>query len=92
MSFAEKLISLFENNDDSGTPYSNYVTLVPLYALMDHIYGYGPLTEISLCDLYSDAKTTVGQNGRDGVHPKYSEGGLQELGRAYEPVILSLIE
>ena len=92
LSFAEKLISLFENNDDSGTPYSNYVTLVPLYALMDHIYGYGPLTEISLCDLYSNAKTTVGQNGKDGVHPSYSDGGLRELGRAYEPVILSLIE
>ena len=92
LSFAEKLISLFENNDDSGTPYSNYVTLVPLYAMFDHIYGYGALTEISLCDLYSNAKTTVGQNGKDGVHPSYSDGGLRELGRAYEPVILSLIE
>ena len=91
LSFAEKLISLFENNDDSGIPYSNYVTLVPLYAMFDHIYGYGALTEISLCDLYSNAKTTVGRNGNDGAHPSYSDGGLRELGRAYEPAVLSLI-
>lgn len=91
LSFAEEIISLFEGNDDTGNPYSDYVTLVPLYAMFDHIYGYGALTEISLCDLYSNAKTTVGKIGYDGVHPTYSDGGLRELGRAYEPAVLSLI-
>ncbi|MCL0234333.1 hypothetical protein, partial [Klebsiella pneumoniae] len=41
LSFAEEIISLFEGNDDTGNPYRNYVTLVPVYALMDNIYGYG---------------------------------------------------
>ena len=91
LSFAEEIISLFEGNDDRGTPYSDFVYLVPVYALMDHVYGYGPLTEISLCDLYSYAKTTVGQNGKDGVHPGYKDGGLQEIGRAYEPVVLGIL-
>lgn len=91
LSFAEEIISLFEGNDDTGNPYSDYVTLVPLYAMFDHIYGYGALTEISLCDLYSNAKTTVGKNEYDGIHPTYSDGGLRELGRAYEPAVLSLI-
>ena len=90
MSFAEEIISLFEGNDDTGNPYSDYVTLVPLYAMFDHIYGYGPLSEKSLCDLY-DATTTVLQNGRDGAHPSYDTGGLREIGRAYEPAVLSLI-
>ena len=90
LSFAEEIISLFEGNDDSGIPYSNYVTLVPLYAMFDHIYGYGPLSEKSLCDLYG-ATTTVLQNGRDGVHPSYDSGGLREIGRAYEPVVLAII-
>lgn len=91
LSFAEEIISLFEGNDDAGTPYSNYVTLVPVYAMMDHVYGYGALTERNLCDLYSNAKTTVGQNGKDGVHPSYFDGGLREIGRAYEPAVLALI-
>lgn len=90
LSFAEEIISLFEGNDDTGNPYSDYVTLVPVYAMMDNIYGYGPLSEKSLCDLYG-ATTTVLQNGRDGVHPSYDSGGLREIGRAYEPVVLSLI-
>ena len=90
LSFAEEIISLFEGNDDTGNPYSDYVTLVPVYAMMDNIYGYGSLSEKSLCDLY-DATTTVLQNGRDGVHPSYDSGGLREIGRAYEPAVLSLI-
>ena len=90
LSFAEEIISLFEGNDDTGNPYRNYVTLVPVYALMDNIYGYGPLSEKSLCDLYSTT-TAVLQNGRDGIHPSYDSGGLREIGRAYEPVVLSLI-
>lgn len=90
LSFAEEIISLFEGNDDTGNPYRNYVTLVPVYALMDNIYGYGSLSEKSLCDLYSST-TTVLQNGRDGVHPSYDSGGLREIGRAYEPAVLSLI-
>ena len=90
LSFAEEIISLFEGNDDTGNPYSDYVTLVPVYAMMDSIYGYGPFSEKSLCDLYS-ATTTVLQNGRDGVHPTYDSGGLREIGRAYEPAVLSLI-
>ena len=90
LSFAEEIISLFEGNDDTGNPYSDYVTLVPVYAMMDNIYGYGPLSEKSLCDLYG-ATTTVLQNGRDGVHPSYDSGGLREIGRAYEPVVLAII-
>lgn len=90
LSFAEEIISLFEGNDDTGNPYSDYVTLVPVYAMMDHIYGYGSLSEKSLCDLY-DATTTVLENGRDGIHPSYDSGGLREIGRAYEPAVLSLI-
>lgn len=90
LSFAEEIISLFEGNDDTGNPYSDYVTLVPVYAMMDNIYGYGSLSEKSLCDLY-DATTTVLQNGRDGVHPSYDSGGLREIGRAYEPVVLAII-
>ena len=90
LSFAEEIISLFEGNDDTGNPYRNYVTLVPVYALMDNIYGYGSLSEKSLCDLYS-ATTTVLQNGRDGIHPSYDSGGLREIGRAYEPVVLAII-
>ena len=90
LSFAEEIISLFEGNDDTGNPYSDYVTLVPVYAMMDNIYGYGSLSEKSLCDLYG-ATTTVLQNGRDGVHPSYDSGGLREIGRAYEPVVLAII-
>ena len=90
LSFAEEIISLFEGNDDTGNPYSDYVTLVPVYAMMDNIYGYGSLSEKSLCDLYS-ATTTVLKNGRDGIHPSYDSGGLREIGRAYEPAVLSLI-
>ena len=90
LSFAEEIISLFEGNDDTGNPYSDYVTLVPVYAMMDNIYGYGPLSEKSLCDLYG-ATTTVLQNGRDGAHPSYDSGGLREIGRAYEPAVLLLI-
>ena len=90
LSFAEEIISLFEGNDDTGNPYSDYVTLVPVYAMMDSIYGYGPLSEKSLCDLYG-ATTTVLQNGRDGIHPSYDSGGLREMGRAYEPVVLAII-
>ena len=86
LSLAEELISLFDND-----PYKDFVTLVPVYALMDHIYGYGNLTDITLCDLYQECKTTVGTNGKDGVHPPYDRG-LSEIGRAYEPVALSLIK
>ena len=85
LSLAEELISLFDNN-----AYKDFVTLVPVYALMDHIYGYGNLTDVALCDLYSECKTTVGANGKDGVHPPYNRG-LSEIGRAYEPVVLSLL-
>jgi len=37
LSFAEEIISLFEGNDDTGNPYSDYVTLVPVYAMMDNL-------------------------------------------------------
>lgn len=86
LSMAEKFIEAFETNE-----YKDFVTLVPLYALMDHINGYGPYAEIQLCDLYTYGKNIVGQNGLDGVHPSYKYG-LTEIGRAYAPYVLHLLE
>ena len=83
---AEKFIGAFETNE-----YKDFVTLVPLYALMDHINGYGPYAEIQLCDLYTYGKNIVGQRGLDGVHPSYKYG-LTEIGRAYAPYVLHLLE
>lgn len=87
LSLAERLISLIE---DDSSPYKDYVFLVPVYAFMDLIYGYGNVIEQQLCSLYSEAKTLTTVNGKDGVHPPYDKG-LTEIGRAYESVVLSLI-
>ena len=86
LSMAEKFIETFETY-----AYKDYVMLVPLYALMDHINGYGSYTEIQLCDLYTYGKETVAINGTDGVHPSYKYG-LTEIGRAYAPYILNIVK
>lgn len=86
LSMAEKFIETFETD-----VYKDYVMLVPLYALMDHINGYGSYTEIQLCDLYTYGKETVAINGTDGAHPSYKYG-LTEIGRAYAPYILNSVK
>ena len=87
LNFAQVMIELAESEK-----YKNFVTVVPLYAMMDHINGYGPIVELALCDLYDGGvKQKVGQQGRDGVHPKWEAGGLREVARAYEPVVLHCI-
>lgn len=84
LSFMQAIKDIFEN---SG--YSDYVTIVPIYAYMNHKLGYGPLTEKTISDVYSKKKNVL-TNGVDGVHPYYNYG-MQEIGRAYEPVVLSLL-
>ena len=91
LSFAEEIINLFEGQDDAGDNYSDYVIVVPAYAMADAIYGYGPITEIKVNELYYDCVVKTLNPGKDGVHPPYGYA-LNEAALAYEAAILKLVE
>lgn len=71
--------------------YSNYVYLLPVYAKIDSVYGFGPLVEYVLNELYPNAKEYYLKDGYDGVHPPY-EYGAKEIALAYEPLIIKLLQ
>ena len=90
LSFAEEIINLFEGQDDNGGNYSDYVIVVPAYAMADAIYGYGQITDIKVNELYPSCIVKTLVNGRDGVHPPYGYA-LSEAALAYEAAILKLL-
>ena len=58
--------------------------------MADAIYGYGPIVDTKVNELYSSCIVKTLSNGRDGVHPPYGYA-LSEAALAYEAAILKLL-
>jgi hypothetical protein len=86
LNYAEKIINTFESDT-----YKGFVYLVPIYAEVDPVYGYGPVQNKVLCDLYPKVTTQALVNGYDGIHPPY-DYGCTEMSRAYRPVINAILQ